>query len=31
LIQTVGLALGTFHVLSNIRIRVEGDTAQLTC
>jgi hypothetical protein len=28
---TVGLAMDTFHALSNIRVRVEGDTAQLTC
>jgi hypothetical protein len=29
--ETVGTGMDTFHALSNIRVRVEGDTAQLTC
>lgn len=31
LMQTVGSAMDTFHALSNIRVRVDGDTARLTC
>ena len=31
LLETVGRAMDTFHALSNIRVRVDGDTAQLTC
>ncbi|MER6442341.1 nuclear transport factor 2 family protein [Streptomyces sp. NPDC001185] len=31
LMATVGRGMDTFHALSNIRVRVDGDTAQLTC
>ena len=31
LMETVGTGMDTFHALSNIRVRVDGDTAQLTC
>jgi hypothetical protein len=31
LMETVGRAMDTFHAPSNIRVRVDGDTAQLTC
>jgi hypothetical protein len=31
LMETVGTEMDTFHALSNIRVRVDGDTAQLTC
>ena len=29
--KTVGTGMDTFHALANIRVRVDGDTAQLTC
>lgn len=31
LLDTVGLAMDTFHALTNIRVHIDGDTAQLTC
>lgn len=31
LMATVGRSMDTFHALSNIRVAISGDTAQLTC
>jgi hypothetical protein len=31
LMRTVGTAMDTFHALANIRVWVDGDTAELTC